>query len=106
MRLLRYFPFVTLAIVCMGLMPAGAPRADTIIYGSPGVVTAAILDRSYADMTSGVVRYMGRSATDSNSAGVGNPAPLPGLLLFAATGLAYLWQWKSKRGPSSGGTSA
>jgi hypothetical protein len=105
MRLLRYFLLVTAAIVCMGSMPAGAARADTIMYGSAGAVTVAILERSYADMTPGVVRSMGRSAAESDRApaGVGTPAPLPGLLLFAATGLAYLWQWTSKRRPRNDG---
>ena len=71
------------------------------MYGRPAIVGAAILERSYSDMTPSVARYLGANANDSGrpSAGVGNPAPLPGLLLFAATGFAYLWQWKSKRRP-------
>lgn len=109
MRELRYFLFATVAMACLGLTPASPARADTTVYGSTGIVTAAILERSYVDMTSSVAPSLGsRGApdTDRTSAGVANPAPLPGLLLFAATGLAYFWHWRSKHRERSPGSLA
>jgi hypothetical protein len=109
MRVLRYFLFVTVAVVCMGLVPASPLRADTTLYGSAGIVTAAILERSYVEMTPSVAPSLGgRGATDIDraSAGVANPAPLPGLFLFAATSVAYFWHWRSKRRERSPGTLA
>jgi hypothetical protein len=110
MRLLRYSLFAMTAMACLGFAPASSVRADTTIYGSAGIVTAAILERSYVEMTPrGAPSMGGRSAADldRSTAGVAaNPAPLPGLLLFAATGLAYLWHWRSKRRERSPGTAA
>jgi len=100
MPVLRYLLLAAMTMVCVGLAPTSPVRAETTMYGSTGVVTAAILKRSYIDMTSSVApsfRGRGASDVDRSSLGVANPAPLPGLLLFAATGLAYLWHWRSKR---------
>ena len=106
---LRYCLSATVAMVCVSLAPMGSTRADMTIYGSAGVATAAVIERSYVDMTPRVSvgpSTAGRTDTDSDgaSADVGNPALLPGLLLFAATSLAYLWHWRSK--PRTGEKSA
>jgi hypothetical protein len=98
---LRYCLSATLAMICVSLAPMGSTRADITTYGIAGIATAAVIERSYADITPRVSvgpSTVGRSATDSEraAAGVGNPALLPGLLLFAATSFAYLWHWRSK----------
>jgi hypothetical protein len=97
---LRYYLSATVAMVCVSFVSVGSTRADMTTYGSAGIATAAVIERSYVDITPRVSvgpGTVGPSATDSDraAAGVGNPALLPGLLLFAATSFAYLWHWRS-----------